>query len=144
MAKKLTGYETTFITRIDQTEDQLKTLKEKLFAIVKDFGGELVYQEDWGKRKFSYPIQKEIRGQYTHFVYTGKSGVVAELERNLRLNEATLRFMTIVLMKEFDQEVYLKELGTGTPLKREERLEVTPPGVHAPSAAPVIGASTHH
>ena len=126
MAKKLAGYETTFITRVDQTEDQLKTLKDRLFKIVADFGGEIVHQEDWGKRKFSYPIQKEVRGQYTHFVYTGKPGVVAELERNLRLNEATLRFMTVVLAKEFDKEVFAKELGTGTPLKREERAEITP------------------
>ena len=126
MAKKLAGYETTFITRVDQTEDQLKTLKDRLIKIVADFGGEMVHQEDWGKRKFSYPIQKEVRGQYTHFVYTGKPGVVAELERNLRLNEATLRFMTVVLAKEFDKEVFAKELGTGTPLKREERAEITP------------------
>jgi small subunit ribosomal protein S6 len=134
--KRLAGYETTFITRVDQTEDQLKTLKDRLFAIVKDYKGELVYQEDWGKRKFSYPIVKEVRGQYTHFVYTGTSDVVAELERNLRLNESTLRFMTIILAKEFDKDTYMKELGLGTPLKREERLEVTPPpSAMAPTAA---------
>ncbi len=131
MAKKLAGYETTFITRIDQTEEALKTLKDRLFNIVKEYKGEIIHQEDWGKRKFSYPIQKEVRGQYTHFVYTGTSDVVAELERNLRLNESTLRFMTIVLAKEFDKDTYMKELGTGTPLKREERPEVTP----APAAS---------
>lgn len=131
MAKKLAGYETTFITRVDQTDDQLKALKDRLFSIIKNYKGELVYQEDWGKRKFAYPIVKEVRGQYTHIVYTGTSDVVAELERNLRLNESTLRFMTIVLAKEFDKDTYMKELGTGTPMKREERMEVTP----APSAA---------
>lgn len=132
MAKKLAGYETTFITRVDQTEEQLKTLKDRLFAIIKDYKGEVVHQEDWGKRKFAYPIQKEVRGQYTHIVYTGTSDLIAELERNLRLNEQTLRFMTITLAKEFDKEVFAKELGTGTPLKREERLEITAP---APTAA---------
>lgn len=123
MAKLLPGYETTIITRVDQTDDALKTFKDRLFNIIKDFNGEVVYQEDWGKRKFSFPIQKEVRGQYTHIVFTGKSGVVAELERNLRLNEATLRFMTVNLSKEFNKEVFTKELGAGTPLKREERSE---------------------
>jgi small subunit ribosomal protein S6 len=123
MAKKLPGYETTIITRVDMSDDSLKVLKDRLFAIVKDFGGELVYQEDWGKRKFSYPMQKEVRGQYTHFVFTGSTGVVAELERNLRLNESTLRFMTVVLAKEFSKEEYLKQVGAGTLLKREERPE---------------------
>lgn len=126
MAQKLPGYETTFITRVDQTEDQLKTLKDRLFKIVKDFKGEIVHQEDWGKRKFAYPIQKEVRGQYTYFVYTGAPGVVAELERNLRLNESTLRFMTVVLSKEFDKDAYNKEFAAGTPLKREERSESAP------------------
>jgi small subunit ribosomal protein S6 len=123
MAKKLPGYETTIITRVDMSDESLKTLKDRLFAIIKDFGGELVYQEDWGKRKFSYPMQKEVRGQYTHIVFTGSTGVVAELERNLRLNESTLRFMTVVLAKEFNKEEYMKQLGTGTLLKREERSE---------------------
>jgi len=129
MAKKLPGYETTIITRVDMSDESLKTLKDRLFAIIKDFGGELVYQEDWGKRKFSYPMQKEVRGQYTHIVFTGSTGVVAELERNLRLNESTLRFMTVVLAKEFSKEEYLKQLGTGTPLKREERTETAPAAI---------------
>lgn len=119
--QKLAGYEMTFITRVDQTDDQLKALKDRLFKIVTDFGGELIQQEDWGKRKFAYPIQKEVRGQYTYFVFTGKSGVVAELERNLRLNESTLRFMTVTLSKEFDKEIFNKEFGAGSGLKREER-----------------------
>jgi small subunit ribosomal protein S6 len=125
MAKLLPGYETTIITRVDQTDDALKTFKDRLFNIIKDFNGEVVYQEDWGKRKFAFPILKEIRGQYTHIVYTGESGVVAELERNLRLNESTLRFMTVNLSKEFNKEVYMKELGAGTTLKREERAETS-------------------
>ncbi len=134
MAKKLAGYETTFITRVDQTEDQLKILKDRLFKIIKDYDGELIHQEDWGKRKFSYEIVKEVRGQYTHFIYTGNNTVVAELERTLRLNEATLRFMTITIQKEFNKEEFLKELGTGTPMKREERPEITPAPTMTPTA----------
>jgi small subunit ribosomal protein S6 len=125
MAKLLPGYETTFITRVDQSDDAFKALKDRLFAIIKDFGGEVVYQEDWGKRKFAFPMQKEVRGQYTHVVFTGSTGVVAELERNLRLNESTLRFMTVVLSKEFNKDEYMKQLGTGTLLKREERPEAS-------------------
>lgn len=118
---KLPGYETTFITRVDLSDDGLKALKDKLFGIVKAYNGEIVHEEDWGKRKFAYPIEKESRGHYTYFAYTAKGDVVHEIERNIRLHESTLRFMTVVLSKEFDKEVFNKELGTGTPLKREER-----------------------
>ena len=132
MSKKsaavLPGYETVFLNRVDMTDEALKQLKEKLFGIVQAFDGELVYQEDWGKRKLSYPIQKETRAQYTYFVYTGKGDVVAEIERNLRLTDTVLRFMTVNLAKEFNKETFMKEMGTGTSLKREERgaTETTP------------------
>jgi small subunit ribosomal protein S6 len=131
MANLLPGYETTFITRVDLTDDALKTLKDRINAIIGTFGGEVVYQEDWGKRKLAYPIQKEVRGQYTHVVYTGKGDVVAEIERNLRLQDSVLRFLTINLAKEFKKDVYLKELGTGTPLKREERTDAPATGITA-------------
>ena len=124
MSKKLPGYETVIITRIDMTDDALKTLKEKIITVLKTFGGDVVYQEDWGKRKFAYPINKETRGHYTFLVYTGHGDVVAEVERNLRLNEFVIRFMTINLAKEFDLEVYNKENVNGTPLKREDRAPI--------------------
>lgn len=123
MANLLPGYETTFITRVDLSDDALKTLKDRLAGIVQSFKGEIVYSEDWGKRKFAYPIQKEVRGQYTHIVYTGTGDVVAELERNLRLQDSVLRFLTVVVSKEFDKDTYMKELAQGTPMKREERTE---------------------
>ena len=119
---KLPGYETTFITRVDLTDDGLKALKDRIIAVIGNYKGEVVYQEDWGKRKFAYPINKESRGHYTYIVYTGTGDIVAEIERNLRLNDQVVRFMTVNLSKEFDLEVYTKEMGAGTPLKREERL----------------------
>jgi small subunit ribosomal protein S6 len=118
---KLPGYETTLITRVDLSDDGLKSLKDRLFTIVKEFGGEVVAEEDWGKRKFAYPIQKEVRGHYTHFVYSAKGDVVHEIERNLRLHESVLRFMTVNLAKEFAKDVYAKEFPNGTPLKRDDR-----------------------
>ena len=131
---KIPGYETVFITRVDMTDDALKALKDRLIAIIPNFKGELVYQEDWGKRKLAYPIHKETRGHYTYLVYTGQGDIVAELERNLRLNEFVIRFMTINLAKEFDKEVFTKELGGGTPLKREDR----------PTTPHVEGAGAFH
>ena len=142
---KLPGYETTFITRVDLTDDALKILKDRLIAIVGNYGGEMVYQEDWGKRKLAYPINKETRAHYTYFVYTGKGDIVAELERNLRLHEHVVRFMTVNLAKEFDKAVYAKEQPNGTPLKREERLPSSEGGPiptgHADKPAAVIAAN---
>ena len=104
----LPGYETTFITRSDATDETMKTFQERLNGIVTEFGGTVVLNEDWGKRKLAYTIEKESRGHYTYVVYTGKPGVVAEIERNLRLSENILRFLSVNLDEEFKEENFRK------------------------------------
>ena len=121
---KIPGYETTFITRPELTDDGLKTLQERLKGVVASFGGELILNEDWGKRKLAYTIQKESRGHYTYLVYSGKGEVVHEVERNLRLHDHVLRFLTVNLEKEFDSEKFRKqrsEIQAAAKRREEER-----------------------
>ncbi len=100
----LSGYETTVVTRAELTDEAVKALMDKLAGVVSQFGGELVLSEDWGKRKLSYPIEKETRAQYNYMVYTGRGDVVHEIERNLRLQDHVMRFLTVNLAKEFNAE----------------------------------------
>ena len=118
------GYETTFITRSELSDEGLKTLNDRVKGIVANYGGEIVLTEDWGKRKLAYPIQKESRGHYTYLVYTGKGDIVHEMERNLRLHEHVLRFLTVNLEKEFDAEKFRKrraDLQAAAKRREEER-----------------------
>jgi small subunit ribosomal protein S6 len=120
----LAGYETTFITRSEISDDAQKALVERLQGVVASFGGEVVLSEDWGRRKLAYPIQKESRGLYTYVVYTGKGDVVHEMERNLRLNEHVLRFLTVNLQSEFDAEAFRKrraDIHAAAKRREEER-----------------------
>jgi small subunit ribosomal protein S6 len=121
----LPGYETTFITKTEISDEMLKTLCEKIVGIIKDFKGEVIAQEDWGKKKLAYSIEKESRGHYTHLVYTGEGAVVAEIERNLRLNENVVRFLTIRVAAEFNEENYKKhkEAMVQATKKRDEERE---------------------
>ncbi|MCM2276798.1 MAG: 30S ribosomal protein S6 [Oligoflexia bacterium] len=121
---KLPGYETTFITRSELTDEALKTLQERVNGIIANYGGEVVLTEDWGRRKLAYPIHKETRGHYTYVVYTGKGDVVHEIERNLRLHDHVLRFLTVNLEKEFDIEGFRKrrtEIQAAAKRREEER-----------------------
>lgn len=120
----LAGYETTFITRSEISDDAQKALVERLQGVVATFGGEVVISEDWGRRKLAYAIQKESRGLYTYIVYTGKGDVVHEMERNLRLNEHVLRFLTVNLQDEFDAEAFRKrraDIHAAAKRREEER-----------------------
>lgn len=96
------GYETTYITRPDVSDEQQKTFLEKVKGIVQAHGGQVVAVEDWGKRRLAYPIQKETRGYYTYLMFTGNNSLVAELERNIRINEQVLRFLSVKLGDDFD------------------------------------------
>ena len=120
----LPGYETTFITRAELTDEALKTLQEKVSQVISTFQGSVVLSEDWGKKKLAYPIQKEMRGHYTYIVYTGKGDVVHELERNLRMHDHVLRFLTVNLEKEFDAAQFEKrrsDIHAASKRREEER-----------------------
>ncbi len=125
----LPGYETTYITRSDLSDDGLKTLNERVKAIIANYGGEIVMNEDWGKKKMAYPIEKESRGHYTYVVYTGKGEVVHEIERNLRIHDNIMRFLTVNLEKEFDAGKFtkrreeMKEAAKKRDAEREARRE---------------------
>lgn len=124
-AGKTPGFETTFITRNEMSDDALKALNERLASVITEYKGEMVLTEDWGQRKLAYPIQKEQRGRYTYLVYTGKGDIVTEMERNLRLNDHVLRFLSVNLDKEFDGEAFKKSRAASQAAakKREEERE---------------------
>jgi small subunit ribosomal protein S6 len=96
------GYETTYILRPDVTEENQKSFLEKIKGIIQAHQGQVIAVEDWGRRRLAYAIKKETRGYYTHIVYTGNNSLVAEIERNLRINEQALRFLTVKLANDFD------------------------------------------
>src|SRR5262249_10353985 len=68
---------------------------------------------------------KEVRGHYTYFVYTGSGEVVHEIERNLRLSEYVMRFLSVNLDDEFDAEKFKQHRAAlhAAAKKREEERE---------------------
>lgn len=108
MATHLSGYELTLATRTDWSDSGLDQFKDKLTKIIKDHDGELVISEDWGRKKLAYPIRNETRARYTHLVFTGNPKTVAEVERNIRLQDKILRFMSVRVAEEFDAAQYQK------------------------------------
>ncbi len=121
----LAGYETTFITGPELTDDGLKQLHERIAQVVASFGGSVILTEDWGKRKLAYPIEKETKGHYTYIVYTGRGSVVHELERTFRIHDHVLRFLTVLLDSEFDGDVFRKQRADAhaASKRREEERE---------------------
>ena len=76
------------------TEEEVAQLLTKLQESVTGLGGEVVSTENWGKRRLSFEIRKQREGSYLLMQIKAEPPTVREFERQLRLNESVLRYMT--------------------------------------------------
>ena len=111
------SYELTIIAKPHTGEDQINALKSKVESVVQAHSGQVANYEDWGTRRMAHDIQKENRGRYVYFGFTGNNETVAELERNLRINENVVRYLSILVNKEED----LETLRQPSPMKRVKK-----------------------
>jgi small subunit ribosomal protein S6 len=92
-------YETVFVTRQDLSQGQNDDLAKRMTQIVQDNGGKIANTEYWGLRQLAYKINKNKKGHYTLFHIEGPAIAKEELERNLRISEDVLRFITVRIEK---------------------------------------------
>jgi len=102
----LKRYETLFIVQVDLPDDELSNLIERYSSIITAFKGTVVKTEKWGKRKLAYQIRKQTNGYYILIDFVGKSAVIEEMERNFKIDDKVLKFMTILK----DDKVYLAKI----------------------------------
>jgi len=129
----LRRYETILIAHVDLSEDELTKLIARYEAIVTGQKGIPVKVERWGKRKLAYLIRKQSRGFYILIDYAGASSVVNELERNLKIDDKVLKFMTVLKAEAVDPEALRKEIAEALQKKVE-------PPAPAPETAPAAVA----
>jgi len=102
-------YETVFILDPDLGEEVRNQRYDKVKEIIGAYKGVLIEFDDWGVRKLAYEIRKKTRGQYVRVDYCGDGTLIAELERNFRLDDKFLKFMTIILGDDVNPEDILAE-----------------------------------
>lgn len=89
------NYEHTFIARQDLSPQQAQGLAETYAGVVAEQGGEVTKNEYWGLRSLSYRIKKNRKGHYIHFNLNASSAAIDELERQQRLSDDVLRYLTV-------------------------------------------------
>ena len=92
-------YECVYIARQELTAAQAEQLSKDLTKIVSSNSGEIKRQEYWGLRNLAYKIRKNRKGHYTMFHIEAPASTIEELERNMRLNEDILRYLTVKIDK---------------------------------------------
>ncbi len=135
-------YETLFVVKPTLTEEEIAATITKVKDILAKEGAELLGTNDMGMRKLAYPVQKNDRGYYTVLFYKAEGTVINELERNLKISEDVIKFLSVKYsntkeMTQFDKLV--AATNKPAPVKTEPaKVTEAPAEVAETEAAPVV------
>lgn len=88
------NYETVFMARQDLTQTQVKALTDGFAKIITDNGGKVHKTEQWGLLTLAYKINKAKKAHYVLIETDTPAPALHEMERNMRLNEDVMRYLT--------------------------------------------------
>ncbi|HXP23637.1 MAG TPA: 30S ribosomal protein S6 [Candidatus Sulfotelmatobacter sp.] len=88
-------YEHMLIARQDISAQQVDALATHLKTIIETEGGKVEKQEYWGLRSLAYRIKKNRKGHYVLLNINAPCQAIVELERQIKINEDVLRFMSV-------------------------------------------------
>ncbi len=118
-------YEALIVLDPDMPDDDVKALNERLSVIIKDHAGEIIKIEDWGTRKLAYLVRKKDKGRYILFDFVSGPQLINELERQFKITEDVMKYLTVKLDDEVDLEAFKA--------KAEKEAVVTEPSPEAPT-----------
>jgi len=118
-------YELVFVVDPRVSDEEVVTMIQEYRQMISAGGSEIVTEENWGRRKLAYPINKLNEGKYVLFGITSQDGKTSlpEVEHRMRQNEKILRYLTV----RTDED--LKRAARRKPVVR------TGPGGSAPTEA---------
>jgi small subunit ribosomal protein S6 len=97
-------YDLIFIVHPDLNEEEVKTITDRYTQIITAQKGTLVKTEDWGKRRLAYEINKQSKGNYILVDFYGPGNIIREVERNLKIDDKVLKFLTVKTRDPFNPE----------------------------------------
>ena len=131
MAEGKNLYETVIVTSAKLGEEGSAELVGRFKALIERHGGTVQSVDDWGKRRFAYPIQKQTEGYYTLINFESDPEFTAELDRRYQITDGILR--TLIVKRD---PRYLDAQKPQKPHQDEEEVPAEPVA-EAVEAAPV-------
>ncbi len=115
-------YEVIAIVKTDVPEEDLNAIIERSSNIITERKGVIAKTEKWGKRRLAYEINKQKDGFYFFIDYAGDGSIVAEMERNYKIDDRVLKFMTVTKEGAVTREGMDAEAAAAE-VKRTQRIE---------------------
>ncbi len=119
-------YETVYIANPNLDDEALKEVVGKFSDMIKKNEGSLLKVDEWGKRKLAYEVKRFDKGYYVLIDFCGLPEMVTELERNLKLDDRVLKYLTVKVDDEVDPAKLVVD-DTQAQVKREDEQEAIPP-----------------
>jgi small subunit ribosomal protein S6 len=116
-------YEHVFLARQDVSAQQVEELTAQLKGVIEQMGGKVTKLEQWGVKSLAYRLRKNRKAHYTLLNLDAPSAVINEIERQERLNEDVLRYITVrveeheegpsAMMRKVDRDREREDRGFG-------------------------------
>jgi len=97
---RIRNYESVVIINAALEDEQIEATISRILEVITTNGGELVETDKWGRKRLAYPINKSKSGYYLVIRFKAPTQLISILERNYRLDENIVRYLTIALDKE--------------------------------------------
>ena len=115
-------YEHTIIAKQSHSTSQLENLKTQYSKIIEKNEGEIIKIDNWGLLNLSREINNNKKGNYIHFKLKGSGLTVLELEKNEKIDNNLLRFLTVRVKKfDLDKNYFKQETNFSKEIKEKNR-----------------------
>ena len=110
-------YELVFIVDPRVSDEDVVTLTQEYKQMISAGGSEISTEENWGRRKLAYPIEKLTEGKYVFLGVSSQDGKtsLAEVEHRMRQNDKILRYLTVRTDEDLKRAARRKAAGGGAP-----------------------------
>jgi small subunit ribosomal protein S6 len=97
-------YETIFILNPESATEAIDRVAGRCQDVISRLEGKLLRAENWGKRRLAYTVRKHPKGIFVYLRYLGYEGMVHELERNLRMLDPVIKYLTVKVDEDVSPE----------------------------------------
>lgn len=99
-------YECLVILDPELADEEVKNFSERFDQLIKTSNGETIKLEDWGMKKLAYLVKKRDKGRYILFDFVGLPPLMAEMERQFKIAEEVLKYLTVKVDENIDLEAF--------------------------------------
>lgn len=97
-------YEMICVLKPDSTDEAVDRVFGRVQRVLDETGGLLLSRDSWGKKKLAYEIDRNAKGLFFEVKYLGGGALNNEMTRVLRIDDAVLRFMPVLVAVDVDVE----------------------------------------